>query len=488
MTTLILDWSDWEGPASGWVTLTRRTWRRDPDTYQVPWQVSLRVEGRTVTDVRAVAGEVVSIRWAPDGVSSRLEHVLVPDDGEHLAHLLERVDPSTLEPLPEPLPSAADLVTRAETAALTVATTTASVTESAQQAIIAAEQARDAATMSQDSALSVMPMVAGSVAITPQGGTLAVDLGQAVNVVTGLAGGSGAVDVIFPTATTPDGRVNPDGLGTLLRVDVGAERLTWPGGTIVHGRPPVNAEAFASLVRVAGVVHVIWSVVDATPPPIADSGTGAVQATLEDVLGGRVRLMPGGTVVSSAPVWGQARWRFANLAHEPGTDLTLTDGVVANEYFGASDGQCLIFQGPGLARLVELGLFTGNMDLKPEEGSGWLIASISQDASWETRKYFQSLYEAIPEAINTYENPRDWSGPRVIVMPYRPGTPGWEAPSSGYVSYMATRPMDPFGETTTMGLIRPLSPDEIDALGISFPFRYMTPAEMAPYLGGGAWG
>ena len=114
MTTLILDWSDWNGPASGWVTLTRRTWRRDPDTYQVPWQVSLRVEGRAVTDVQAVAGEVVSIRWAPDGVSSRLEHVLVPDDGEHLAHLLERVDPATLEPLPEDMPSAVDLVARAE--------------------------------------------------------------------------------------------------------------------------------------------------------------------------------------------------------------------------------------------------------------------------------------------------------------------------------------------------------------------------------------
>lgn len=114
MTTLILDWSDWDGPASGWVTLTRRTWRRDPDTYQVPWQVSLRVEGRAVVDAQDAAGEVVSIRWAPDGVSSRLEHVLVPDDGEHLAHLLERVDPSTLEPLPETMPSATELVARAE--------------------------------------------------------------------------------------------------------------------------------------------------------------------------------------------------------------------------------------------------------------------------------------------------------------------------------------------------------------------------------------
>ena len=104
MTTLILDWTRWDGPASGWVSLTRVTWRRDPDTYQVPWQVSLRVEGRAVVDVQAVAGEVVSIRWAPDGVSSRLEHVLVPDEGEHLAHLLERVDPATLAPEAEPSP------------------------------------------------------------------------------------------------------------------------------------------------------------------------------------------------------------------------------------------------------------------------------------------------------------------------------------------------------------------------------------------------
>lgn len=114
MTTLVLDWSDWNGPASGWVTVTRRTWRRDPDTYQVPWQVSLRVEGRAVVDVQTAAGEVVSIRWSPDGVSSRMDHVLVPESGEHLAHLLERVDPATLEPLPEDMPSAVDLVARTE--------------------------------------------------------------------------------------------------------------------------------------------------------------------------------------------------------------------------------------------------------------------------------------------------------------------------------------------------------------------------------------
>ena len=115
MTTLIFDWSDWDGPASGHVVVTRRTWRRAPESLHVPWQVVLPVDGRATLDVAHVAGEVVSIRWAPQGASSRTDHVLIPaDGGEHLAHLLDRVDPGTLEPLPEGMPSAVDLVARAE--------------------------------------------------------------------------------------------------------------------------------------------------------------------------------------------------------------------------------------------------------------------------------------------------------------------------------------------------------------------------------------
>ena len=114
MTTLIFDWSDWDGPATGHVLVTRRTWRRAPESLHVPWQVVLPVDGRATLDVAHVAGEVVSIRWAPQGAASREDHVLVPAGGEHLAHLLDLVDPSTLEPLPEDLPSAVDLVARAE--------------------------------------------------------------------------------------------------------------------------------------------------------------------------------------------------------------------------------------------------------------------------------------------------------------------------------------------------------------------------------------
>ena len=115
MTTLIFDWSDWDGPATGHVVVTRRTWRRTPESLHVPWQVVLPVNGRATLDVAHMAGEVVSIRWAPRGAASRTDHALIPaDGGEHLAHLLDRVDPSTLEPLPEDLPSAVDLVARAE--------------------------------------------------------------------------------------------------------------------------------------------------------------------------------------------------------------------------------------------------------------------------------------------------------------------------------------------------------------------------------------
>ena len=107
MTTLIFDWSDWDGPATGHVIVTRRTWRRAPESLHVPWQVVVPVNGRANLDVAHVAGEAVSILWAPQRMTSRTDHVLIPaDGGEHLAHLLDRVDPSTLEPLPEDLPSA----------------------------------------------------------------------------------------------------------------------------------------------------------------------------------------------------------------------------------------------------------------------------------------------------------------------------------------------------------------------------------------------
>ena len=130
MTTLIFDWSDWDGPATGHVVVTRRTWRRAPESLHVPWQVVLPVDGRATLDVAHVAGEVVSIRWAPKGAASREDHVLVPDGGEHLAHLLERVDPSTLEPDAEPSPIwEATLDARLDALADTIPTDTVTVAD-----------------------------------------------------------------------------------------------------------------------------------------------------------------------------------------------------------------------------------------------------------------------------------------------------------------------------------------------------------------------
>lgn len=115
MTTLILDWSDFDGAVAGVVTLSTEQWRRDPDTHRVPWTHREWVDGRAVVDVSGAAGEVLRVLWSPaGGVEPRTDVVLVPAEGEHLAHLLDRVDPSTLEPLPEAMPSAADLISRAE--------------------------------------------------------------------------------------------------------------------------------------------------------------------------------------------------------------------------------------------------------------------------------------------------------------------------------------------------------------------------------------
>ena len=313
--------------------------------------------------------------------------MLVPDSGEHLAHLLERVDPSTLEPLPEDLPSAADLVARAESIVADIDAEGVLLRELAQQvtaeaaaaldgASSAATSARDAAELSQDAALSVMPMLSGSVTITPEGGTLAVDLGRAVNVATGLAGTSGAVDVTFPDVTTPDGRVNPDGLGTLLRVDAGAERLTWPGGTVVHGTPPVGQPALASLVRVGGAVTVVW------PPDVVTSVGGGVTAQIaeiEQIIGGEVEVQPGGTVMQEAwPGIGAVPAVFVNPYSRPtSSELVLTVGKVEQALFIGDNFSAHTTHRPGGLTDYSMRM---TVDLGPsgepvQSMDGWLIAT-----------------------------------------------------------------------------------------------------------------
>lgn len=485
MTTLIFDWSDWDGPASGHVVVTRRTWRRAPESLHVPWQVVLPVDGRATLDVAHVAGEVVSIRWAPRRMTSRTDHVLIPDGGEHLAHLLDRVDPSTLEPLPEDLPSAVDLVARAEEAARVATATTATVTESSQRAVNAAEQARDAATLSQESALSVMPMLSGSVTITPEDGTLAVDLGRAVNVAAGLAGTTGAVDVTFPPVTTPDGRVDPDGLGTLLRVDAGAERLTWPGGTVVHGTPPAGQPAMASLVRVGGSVTVVW------PPDVVTSteaGATAQIAEIEQIIGGEVEVQPGGTVMRDAwPGIAAVPAVFVNPYSRPtSSELVLTVGKVEQVLFTGGELTVYTTHRPGglkdysLEATVDLGT-SGGGPLKDKDG--WLVA-LAPGPSGEDVRVTRALND-INARVPTSALYDFTDGTRGVVLQYNAENPHWEAFEWDGVASLFYNEKDdtawwPHGMVLTSSLGLPLRADEsaYTSLGITLPGTFHRAAEL----------
>lgn len=268
-----------------------------------------------------------------------------------------------------------DAVTRAEASAAASSGSATTAGAAATRADGAAEQADAAATLSQRSALSVMPMLSGSVTIAPQGDTLAVDLGHAVNVANGLAGTSGAVDVIFPTVTTPDGRVNPDGLGTLLRVDAGAERLTWPGGTVVHGTPPAGQPAMASLVRVGGAVTVVW------PPDVVTStepGVTVKVAELEQIIGGEVEVQPGGTVMRDAqPGIGALPAVFVNPYASPtNSELVLTVGKIEQALFAGENFAAYATHRPG--GVVDCRVHA-SATVPPESGplkdkDGWLVA------------------------------------------------------------------------------------------------------------------
>ena len=339
---------------------------------------------------------------------------------------------------------------------------------SATSAKAAAEQARDAATLSQESALYVLPMLSGSVTITPQGDTLAVDLGQAVNVATGLAETSGAVDVTFPDVTTPDGRVNPDGLGTLLRVDAGADLLTWPGGTIVHGRPPTNAEAFASLVRVSGTVHVIWPAADSIPSQ--ESGTNQVtKANLDDVLSGNITLEPGASVIASNSNPSlRGEWRFTNISDSPRSTLTLVNGFAAYRHAqDDSDFHVYIEYGPNSATKVSAALPTDGEI--PAPGSGWMIVSASP-----TRfDYLDQLRSALGGMV-TGSTLGDPKYPVALIIPHREGSMG----DDGVFYCTFKTPADVFETTLSTDIPVGRSNADFETYGVKIHFKYLSPEDI----------
>lgn len=356
----------------------------------------------------------------------------------------------------------------------------------AREASVAADRAEDsaaqasaAATLSQESAQSVLPMLSGSVTITPQGGALAVDLGQAVNVATGLAGTSGAVDVTFPPVTTPDGRVDPDGLGTLLRVDGGAERLTWPGGTVVHGTPPEGQAAMASLVRVGGAVTVVW------PPDVVTSteaGVTAQIAEIEQIIGGEVEVQPGGTVMKEAQPriasFGGGPAVFMNPYSIPtSTELVLTVGTVDQSLTIGDRGSLSVRtrnRANGLRDYELSATVTLNPPGEPVQNmDGWLVAVAPGPYYGDAR--VTAALKDIAQRVPYGSVERFADGTWGVVLLYVEEDPHWEVYPSGdvaYLGYLAEGvPSWRNGMVLTSGLGLPMDvrTSSYESLGITLP-------------------
>ena len=388
--------------------------------------------------------------------------------------------------------NAGSIATSAEASADAAKSSATNAGSSATSAKAAAEQARDAATMSQESALSVMPMLSGSVTITPQGGTLSVDLGQAVNTVTGMAGTSGAVDVTFPDVTTPDGRVNPDGLGTLLRVDAGAERLTWPGGTVVHGTPPEGKSALASLVRVGGSVTVVW------PPEVVTStapGVTAQIAEIEQIIGGEVEVQPGGTVLRDIYSGNNMPpAMFVNPYSDPtNRGLVLTVGKIDQSLWAGESFQAYVAHRPG--GLKDYSIWAAPA-LDPDGGpvkknDGWLLALAPGPAFGNV--YVGAALRDIQSRVATSSLERFTDGTWGVVLQYDASNPRWEVSEwGGVVNLFYSETGDTTGWEHGMvlvsGLALPMAARESDyaSLGITLPGTFHRAAEleaMGVYIG-----
>ena len=489
MTNVHFSWKQLDGivntymAASGVVTITPISYNREDKSLVTDASSAKRVSGEYDFNLPPNSnGTFYQFELNPNGGSTVIEYRFVPDnpsiDYVDLPLVDKNADFVTDPSVP---PWIAELEALKESGDFFVSKVEA-----------AAEQARDAATLSQESALSVMPMLSGSVTITPEGGTLAVDLGQAVNVATGLAGTSGAVDVTFPDVTTPDGRVNPDGLGTLLRVDTGAERLTWPGGTVVHGTPPEGKSALASLVRVGGSVTVVW------PPDVVTStapGVTAQIAKIEQIIGGEVEVQPGGTVlqetyahISKLPAM------FVNPHSYPtNRELVLTVGKIEQSLTVGESFSTYVAHRPG--GLTDYSIWAAPT-LDPDGGpvknnDGWLVARAPGPAFGNV--YVGEALRDILSRVATSTMERFTDGTWGVILQYDASNPRWEVNDWGGVANLY---YNETGDTTwwehgmvlVSGLALPMAARESDYadLGIKLPGTFHRAAElkaMGVYIG-----
>ena len=511
MTTIRLAWATTaRSGLSGTVTFTptRRYWREDTRVADEAASVTVTVPespGTATVDLDPTGDAwCYAVTWAPDGpmATEWTEYVTVPvpPAGDPLGAIPYRdllkltrdaaavltgeralTAAAALAAVQDTAETIAGSVERADAAAETIA-------GAVQQAATAAEKAGDAVTLSQEAALSVMPMLSGSVTIAPEGGALAVDLGRAVNVATGLAGTSGAVDVTFPDVTTPDGRVNPDGLGTLLRVDAGAERLTWPGGTVVHGTPPEGKSTLASLVRVGGSVTVVWppTVVTSAAPGVTEQVTAQV-AELEQIIAGEVEVQPGGTVMRDAwPGGGLLPAVFVNPYSRPtNRELVLTVGKIEQALIAGESFDARVTHRPG--GLKDYSIWAA-LTLDPDGGpvktnDGWLVARAPGPAfgNFHVGEALRDIRSRV--ATSTLEIFTD--GTWGVILQYDASNPRWWVYDGGgapEVFYSET------GDTTgwehgmvlVSGLTPPMVAQEPDysSMGITLPGTFHRAAEL----------
>lgn len=345
------------------------------------------------------------------------------------------------------------------------------------------------AEISQSSALSILPMVAGATVADTTETTVTLDLGVAVNTVPAI---NNELDVILADVTTPDGRTNPDGLGTLLQVESGADLLVWPGGTIVHGTPPEGRSAMASLVRVGGAVTVVW------PPDVVTSegpGVTAQVAGIEQIIDGEVEVQPGGIVMKEAQPWSAAFGGgpavFMNPHSVPTSDrLVLTEGTVMQTLdigdFG-DVGRLSVDTTARAGGLRDCSLQT-DLALDPsgepvQNRDGWLVAVApgSTYGDVHVRAAMRTISRRLPPGS---AEGRFTDGTWGVVLLYVEEDPNWAVEQWEDVVYLEYKVEgQPWGNhgmtwTSELGLPIEVRPSSYESLGITLPGTFHRKAEL----------
>lgn len=317
--------------------------------------------------------------------------------------------------------------------------------------------------------------------ISPDG-SFTINTDYAVNVV------SGDVDPV-------DGFIEGTGQGTLLYVNRYASKITWPGGTVIHGRPGyLTTESFAAIARIGDTVHVVWSAVDQTPPPLADGvgGGGVIQMTLDDLLKGDARIPPGASVVNADQE--ESPWMFTNICGWATSQLTLTEGVLTfrlNSVVNEESVAAIYFYwqvAPFGALRMTLTMYHSTPITTLADGSGFVVASIPKDPYGEPYEdkvvnTWISLLSLFDESIkHVAADPSNPSGEQWMILVFDEDTrQNGLSVHEDKIEYSHENPGSMFG-STFMGSFPDSTQEDVDAAGITFPGTILTPEQVSERL------